>query len=220
MVPRLDADALVDALALHVPAGRVPVRRARRRERAARAGAIRSTSWSTPASSTRAATGRSPSTTRRPRPTTCCIRVRSATPAPTQRELDVLPTLWFRNTLVVAHATRRSRRSRERDGALVAEHTELGTMRARRATAPRSRCSARTRRTPSACGACDGPPYPKDGIDDHVVHGAATVNPARTGTKAALRYRLEVAAGRQRSNRGCGSRPKNASSAPTRGRRR
>ena len=35
-------------------------------------------------------------------------------------------------------------------------------------------------------------PYPKDGINDHVVHGAATVNPDRHGTKAALWYQLEV----------------------------
>jgi hypothetical protein len=37
--------------------------------------------------------------------------------------------------------------------------------------------------------------YPKDGIGDHVVHGAATVDLERTGTKAALRYTLTVAAG-------------------------
>jgi hypothetical protein len=39
------------------------------------------------------------------------------------------------------------------------------------------------------------PPYPKDGINDHVIGGAATVNPERVGTKAALWYRLEVDAG-------------------------
>src|SRR5205085_11177937 len=38
-------------------------------------------------------------------------------------------------------------------------------------------------------------PYPKDGINDHVVSGAATVNPDQVGTKAALRYRLTVPAG-------------------------
>ena len=38
-------------------------------------------------------------------------------------------------------------------------------------------------------------PYPKDGINDHVIHGAATVNPARRGTKCAFWYRLEVAPG-------------------------
>ena len=38
-------------------------------------------------------------------------------------------------------------------------------------------------------------PYPKDGINDHVVHGSDTVNPERNGTKAALHYRLTVPAG-------------------------
>src|SRR5207342_3211780 len=38
-------------------------------------------------------------------------------------------------------------------------------------------------------------PYPKDGINDHVVAGADTVNPAGTGTKAAAWYRLTVPAG-------------------------
>ena len=38
-------------------------------------------------------------------------------------------------------------------------------------------------------------PFPKDGINDHVVGGAPTVNPGRHGTKAALWYRLSVAPG-------------------------
>jgi hypothetical protein len=38
-------------------------------------------------------------------------------------------------------------------------------------------------------------PYPKDGINDHVVSGAATVNPARRGTKCAVWYRVAVAPG-------------------------
>jgi hypothetical protein len=40
-----------------------------------------------------------------------------------------------------------------------------------------------------------GPAFPKDGISDYVVHGRASVNPAHTGTKAALRYHLELAPG-------------------------
>ena len=35
-------------------------------------------------------------------------------------------------------------------------------------------------------------PYPKDGINDHVVSGAATVNPRRSGTKMACWYRETV----------------------------
>jgi hypothetical protein len=37
--------------------------------------------------------------------------------------------------------------------------------------------------------------YPKDGINDHVVGGAGTVNPDRTGTKCAFWYRLTVLPG-------------------------
>jgi hypothetical protein len=40
-----------------------------------------------------------------------------------------------------------------------------------------------------------GPQFPKDGISDHIVHGAASVNPALTGTKAALHYHLDLAPG-------------------------
>jgi hypothetical protein len=38
-------------------------------------------------------------------------------------------------------------------------------------------------------------PYPKDGINDHVIEGAATVNPAKTGTKCAFWHRLTLAGG-------------------------
>ena len=42
--------------------------------------------------------------------------------------------------------------------------------------------------------------YPKDGINDHVVSGAATVNPERRGTKAAWWYHLTVPAGGTRGD--------------------
>jgi hypothetical protein len=44
-------------------------------------------------------------------------------------------------------------------------------------------------------GAAPVTPYPKDGINDHVVNGAATVNPERTGTKTAFWYEVPVPAG-------------------------
>ena len=40
-----------------------------------------------------------------------------------------------------------------------------------------------------------GPRYPKDGVNDHVVAGAPTVNPDRRGSKCAAWYRLRVAPG-------------------------
>ena len=43
-------------------------------------------------------------------------------------------------------------------------------------------------------GGAPGTPYPKDGINDHVVSRAATVNPEQRGTKMACRYGIEVPA--------------------------
>ena len=44
-------------------------------------------------------------------------------------------------------------------------------------------------------GATSHTPYPKDGINDHVVSGRPTVNPDRRGTKCAFWHRLTVPAG-------------------------
>src|SRR4029077_12030451 len=38
-------------------------------------------------------------------------------------------------------------------------------------------------------------PYPKDGINDHVIFGAPTVNPDQAGTKCAFWYKLTLAGG-------------------------
>ncbi|MDO9396711.1 MAG: glucosidase [Herbiconiux sp.] len=50
-------------------------------------------------------------------------------------------------------------------------------------------------------GEAGGTPYPKDGINDHVVAGAATVNPAQAGTKAAFDALLTVEPGGSRTVR-------------------
>ena len=61
---------------------------------------------------------------------------------------------------------------------------------------PRRRCSARTRPTRQRLfGSASETPYPKDGINDHVVGGAPTVNPEQQGTKCAFWYRLTVQPG-------------------------
>jgi hypothetical protein len=44
-------------------------------------------------------------------------------------------------------------------------------------------------------GATPVTPYPKDGINDHVVSGAATVNPERKGTKCSFWYQVTVQPG-------------------------
>jgi hypothetical protein len=57
-------------------------------------------------------------------------------------------------------------------------------------------CFATTRRTSrQSFGGAASTPYPKDGVNDHVVDGAATVNPERRGTKVACWYRITIGAG-------------------------
>jgi hypothetical protein len=116
-------------------------------------------------------------------------RNRSAAPA----ELDVLPTLWFRNTWRWGDDVPKPT-LRAEAGAITADHEALGRYALSGDGAPEllfCENEPNARRLWNT----EGTPFPKDGIGDHVVHGLPTVNPDRTGTKAAFRYHLEVAAG-------------------------
>jgi len=119
------------------------------------------------------------------------IRVRNAGPDPAT--IDVLPTLWFRNTWSWGPDPRPS--IVLADGELVAEHALLGTCRLAAAAAPEALFCDNETNLQRLFGVQSATPYPKDGINDYVVSGAATVNPAQVGTKAAFRYRLTVDGG-------------------------
>jgi hypothetical protein len=121
------------------------------------------------------------------------VRVSVRNMGPDAAAIDVLPTLWFRNTWSWEPAAPRPSLRLE-GGALVAEHAGLGTRVLSASGEPEALFCENETNTARVFGV-EGPAYPKDGIGDHVVHGAPTVNPARTGTKAAFRYRLEVPAG-------------------------
>ena len=98
VVPGLHAHPLVDALALPLPAGRVPVRRPGRGQRAAAAGTSRSTSWSTPAIFDDDRYWAVTVDYAKASPTDLCVLVTVANRGPEAATLHVLPTLWFRNT--------------------------------------------------------------------------------------------------------------------------
>jgi hypothetical protein len=133
-----------------------------------------------------------------------CVRISVHNPGLEAATIELLPTLWFRNTWSwgLPKALPAPRITCQ-GAALVAVHQKLGTLTLTGAATPDFVESV----------ACDnetnthllygepGPPYPKDGIGDHVIHGAATVNPDGFGTKAALRYRLSLAAGETREIR-------------------
>ncbi|MDQ1289474.1 MAG: hypothetical protein QG622_3040 [Actinomycetota bacterium] len=123
------------------------------------------------------------------------LRVRVENMSVRPASVHVMPTLWFRNTWSWGPGVRGS--IDVEDGLLVARHPELPTMLFAASSAPDGTwpeplfCENETN-LPRLYGAPARTPWPKDGINDHVVHGRETVNPALTGSKAAVRYRLDL----------------------------
>jgi hypothetical protein len=113
--------------------------------------------------------------------------------------LHVLPTLWFRNTWSWRPDEPKPRLARAEAGvpAVRAEHPKAGTFYLyAEPDADLLFCENETN-MPRVFGAEATTQFPKDGIGDHLLHGADTVNPAGEGTKVAAHTRLDVPAGGQ-----------------------
>jgi hypothetical protein len=127
-------------------------------------------------------------------PSDVLIRIEVTNAGPQEATLDVLPTLWFRNTWAWGLDDRKPS-IRFEDGALVTEHQRLGRITLHASPGSEALFCENETNDVRLFGAAPITPYPKDGINDHVVHGASTVNPDLQGTKAALRYRVTLAPG-------------------------
>jgi hypothetical protein len=135
-------------------------------------------------------------------PDDICIRLGIRNAGPEPASLHVLPTLWFRNTwswgdaehpdLAVAPEITVA------GGRLVATHRRLGTIALAGDGSPDALFCENESNAQRLWGVSGRTPFPKDGINDHVVSGAATVNPDLHGTKAALWYRLDIETGGRR----------------------
>jgi hypothetical protein len=126
------------------------------------------------------------------------LRVRVTNAGPEEDVLHVLPTLWFRNTWSWGDGSAKPE-LRVQDGALVARHSELGAYRLLTSDGPggppRLLVCENESNAPLLWGTPGTTPYPKDGIGDHVIHGAPTVSPDGVGTKGAAHHELTVAPG-------------------------
>ncbi|WP_327667627.1 glucosidase [Streptomyces sp. NBC_00485] len=114
---------------------------------------------------------------------------------PDEATLHLLPTLWFRHTWSWAgpapvpslHQTEDSVR---------ADHEELGPRRLYVDSDAPVLFTENETNNERIFGSPNNTPYVKDGIDRYVVHGESTaVNPARTGTKAAVHHVVAIPAG-------------------------
>jgi len=134
-------------------------------------------------------------------PENLCVRLSITNRGPEEAPIAVLPTLWFRNVWSWGIDDPRSTRPEleavreDARAVVVARHPVLGE---RVLSGPKASeilvCENETN-TARLFGVPSATRYPKDGINDHVVSSAATVNPTGRGTKAALRYDLVLGPG-------------------------
>ncbi|MEW1776864.1 glucosidase [Streptomyces sp. NPDC086777] len=114
---------------------------------------------------------------------------------PDAATLHLLPTLWFRHTWSWAGGTAVPD-LRHTDGAVLADHEELGSYRLYFEGAAETLFTGNETDNERIFGSPDATPYVKDGIGRYVVHGERdAVDPARTGTKASVHHVLTVPAG-------------------------
>ena len=128
------------------------------------------------------------------------MKVSVTNAGPDADTLHVLPTAWFRNTWSWEIDAPRPRMAATGDTSVGIDHPWLGRLELLADAAPDGG-------TPAALfcenesnlkrlyGVEPITPYPKDGINDHVIHGAPTVNPDRSGTKCAFWYTVTVQPG-------------------------
>ena len=114
---------------------------------------------------------------------------------PEAAPLHVLPHVWFRNTWSWEEDSPRPTLWSERAGEICLRHPTLGDFRLSAEAAPPLLFTENETNAPRLYGTSGPAGYYKDGINDHLLHGLPTVNPAQRGTKAAAHYALHVPAG-------------------------
>lgn len=137
-------------------------------------------------------------------PNDILLRLTIANRGPDTATLDVLPTLWFKNTWSWGRTGdgywSRPQIERVKDGGLVASHATLGRFclaaEPLSGNAPTFLFTENETNTAPLFGTQNANLYVKDAFHTYVVNGSAeAINPAEIGTKAAVHYHLELLPG-------------------------
>ena len=119
---------------------------------------------------------------------------------PDTETIHVLPTVWFRNTWSWGDDEERPSLRASGDRSVAIGHPIVGAMEligsaGPDGTGPQLLFCENDTNVAGLYGAAPLTPFPKDGINDHVIHGAATVNPELSGTKCAFWHKVTVPPG-------------------------
>ena len=126
------------------------------------------------------------------------VRIAMTNRGPETAAAEVLPTLWFRNTWSSGDEPGKPQlgQASEGDAVVEASHPSLGTRRLYCEGSPELLFTDNETNHARVFGTSNPRPWVKDAFHEYVVHGnRGAVNPARTGTKAAARYRLQIGSG-------------------------
>ena len=122
------------------------------------------------------------------------IQISITNHAPDAQTIHLLPSLWFRNTWAWDNSKKSSLQAHSSD-MIAASHEHLGKM---WLYCPESKELIFTENETNyqrLFGTANSAKYLKDGINDYIVNGKASVNPQQQGTKAAAHYELAIASG-------------------------
>ena len=127
------------------------------------------------------------------------VRVTATNRGPEAAELQLLPTLWYRNTWTWDGSDRPTLSAGGDTGAhavIAGAHASLGARWLYCEGAPELLFAENDTNGQRLFGLANARPYVKDSINDYVVAGRTdAVNPEQSGTKAAARYRRLLAPG-------------------------
>jgi Glycosyl hydrolase family 63 C-terminal domain len=115
---------------------------------------------------------------------------------PQAAPLHVLPNIWFKNNWDLGYPTSKPTLERLTDDSIFADHSILGK-RVLYAEDPDELlfCDNETNTEKCYSVPINREFYYKDGINNYIVHNAQTVNPAKSGTKAAFHYKKLIGPG-------------------------
>ncbi len=133
-------------------------------------------------------------------PADLLMHVRITNAGPETETLHVLPTAWFRNTWSWDVGAPKPVLEGRGTSSVRVDHPFLGELELLGGPGPDGTeptllfCDNETN-DQRLYGVASTTPWPKDGINDHVITGAATVNPDQLGTKVGFWYRPTVGPG-------------------------